>query len=337
MWLGDRSADRLALRRASGFVLPGFVAFASLGILVGASWYYFGPIAVGLAAVTLVLTGVRLAFRPALYLARERLRSSEDRYRLLFERNPQPVVAYDRQTLQIVAVSDAVLASYGYSHEECMSMTIEDLVPSADVPALRAHLARPAQGGPDSAPAFAGFSGRHQHKDGAIIDMEVTSESLDLDGRDCAIAFCHDITERNRAAAEVASARDQAVEASNMKSAFLANMSHEIRTPMNGVLGMNELLLGMGLTDEQRECAEQVARSGGHMLMLINDILDISKIETGHLELDLVDFDLDEMIKQTCSAAARLRGRRVSGSTCRSPRRFRDASTETAGGWVRFS
>jgi signal transduction histidine kinase/DNA-binding NarL/FixJ family response regulator len=95
-------------------------------------------------------------------------------------------------------------------------------------------------------------------------------------------------------------ARDDAVEASNMKSAFLRNVSHEIRTPMNGVMGMNELLLGTELDSEQRAYAEQVEQSGEHMLAIINDILDISKIETGRLELDLVEFNLHEMIEHAC-------------------------------------
>jgi signal transduction histidine kinase/ActR/RegA family two-component response regulator len=98
-------------------------------------------------------------------------------------------------------------------------------------------------------------------------------------------------------------ARDEAVEASNMKSAFLRNVSHEIRTPMNGVLGMNELLLDTELNSEQRYFAEQVANSSGHMLTIINDILDISKIETGHLELDLAEFDLYEAIDHACAPA----------------------------------
>jgi signal transduction histidine kinase/CheY-like chemotaxis protein len=98
-------------------------------------------------------------------------------------------------------------------------------------------------------------------------------------------------------------ARDEAVEASNMKSAFLRNVSHEIRTPMNGVIGMNELLLQTELNAEQRAFAEQVEQSGEHMLAIINDILDISKIETGQLEVELAEFDLQELVERACVPA----------------------------------
>ena len=95
-------------------------------------------------------------------------------------------------------------------------------------------------------------------------------------------------------------ARDEAVEASNTKSAFLRNVSHEIRTPMNGVMGMTELLLQTPLNDEQRTYAEQVEQSGEHMLTIINDILDISQIETGRVELEIDEFDLYETIERAC-------------------------------------
>jgi signal transduction histidine kinase/FixJ family two-component response regulator len=99
-------------------------------------------------------------------------------------------------------------------------------------------------------------------------------------------------------------ARDEAVEASNMKSAFLRNVSHEIRTPMNGVMGMNELLLGTSLDAEQRAYAQQVEQSGQDMLTIINDILDISKIETGKIELEIEEFDLHWTIERACVPAA---------------------------------
>jgi PAS domain S-box-containing protein len=230
---------------------------------------------------------------------RELISANERQHRLLFELNPQPVFVYDRHTLQILAVSNSTVTSYGYTREELLSMSVLDVRPASEHTAFREYL----ESGRRLIGAEVAAPWRHQYKDGTIIDVEITSEELILDGREARMALCQNVTERNRSAAEIAVARDEAVEASNLKSAFLANVSHEIRTPMNGVIGMAELLLDTELTPEQRSFAEQVARSGEQMLDLINDILDVSKIEAGQLELDIADFNLHETIEQACAVA----------------------------------
>ena len=110
--------------------------------------------------------------------------------------------------------------------------------------------------------------------------------------------------ERREFEAQIASARDAAIEASRLKSEFLANMSHEIRTPLNGVIGLATLLLDTPLNREQRDRVVTLRSAGEHLLALVNDILDFSKIETGNLELERVDFELPKVIDEVISLYA---------------------------------
>jgi PAS domain S-box-containing protein len=105
-----------------------------------------------------------------------------------------------------------------------------------------------------------------------------------------------DVTAEVGAETAMSAARDEATEASRLKSDFLANMSHEIRTPMNGVIGMTDLLLETDLDGRQRDYAQTVRNSGEALLTIINDILDFSKIESGTFDLDEVEFSLRTIV-----------------------------------------
>jgi signal transduction histidine kinase/CheY-like chemotaxis protein len=121
------------------------------------------------------------------------------------------------------------------------------------------------------------------------FDKQGTPKSL--------IGVSYDVTERENTERELLEAREVAISASHAKTEFLSTMSHEIRTPMNGVIGMTNLLMETRLDAEQKEYAETIFQSGKTLLTLINDILDFSKIEAGKMELEAVEFDLQDYIK----------------------------------------
>ena len=220
---------------------------------------------------------------------------------------------YDEETLAFLAVNDAAVEHYGYTREEFLGLTIEEIRPPETLVALMENLQRPA-----SKLELAGVW-QHRKKDGAIIEVEISSHELDFSGRLAKLVLAHDVTQRRLAEEALIRAKEQAettscelaglnqqleqaiaranqmaaaaAAANHAKSAFLANMSHELRTPMNGIIGMTDLALDTELSAEQRDYLETVKLSADALLSLLNDILDFSKIEAGKLSLEAIEFD----------------------------------------------
>jgi PAS domain S-box-containing protein len=126
------------------------------------------------------------------------------------------------------------------------------------------------------------------------LQASVTGASLDLPMLQLVVT---DISRRRAATLALAQARDDAQAASSAKSAFLANMSHEIRTPMNAILGFSQLMLN-GATPEQTQRLRKIHMAGTHLLTILNDVLDLSKIDAGRMRLEDIEFDLPAVMEQ---------------------------------------
>jgi len=342
------------------------------------------------------------------------LRAAEERYRTLFERNPEPMWVYDLESLAFLEVNAAAIKHYGYSREEFLRMTLKDIRPAEDVPALLDDVHESGRGSISTA------VWRHRKKDGSMIDVAITANDFEWNGRPARLILAINITERKRAEEALRTAEqkyraifENSVEgifqttpdgkyisvnpamarmygysspedlissvtdightifvdpsrrlefrrlieiqgfveffeyeafrkdgskiwlsenaravrdgngeiiyyegtvediteqkrvkeverASKAKSEFLSRMSHELRTPLNAILGFGQLLERQGPTPVQKNRISHILSAGRHLLNLINEILDISRVESGRFQLSLepvlVEHAVDEAI-----------------------------------------
>jgi len=216
-------------------------------------------------------------------------KKSEEQFQRLLESAPDAMVIVNRAGT-ITVVNSQTEKLFGYPRAELLGRGIECLVPAR----FAGHAA-------DRAAFIAGPHVRRMgskrelfglRSDGSEIPVEISLSPLETEDGPLVISAIRDVTDRKRVEAELRQAKTEAEAASRAKSEFLATMSHEIRTPMNGVIGAVGLLLDGELTRRQRELAT-IARSSAHSLLtLINDILDISKIEAGRMPIEQAPFDL---------------------------------------------
>jgi two-component system, sensor histidine kinase and response regulator len=227
-------------------------------------------------------------------IAEAALRESEERYRLLFERAGEAILimaASEDTGGRILEANTAAAAMHGYTVEELRGMALLDLDAPEVALATQGNIRRIGDG------EWIEGETMHMRRDGQRFPVEYAAGPLDLGRRRFLITFMRDITERKRGEEALRKAKDTADAASRAKSAFLANMSHEIRTPMNAILGYTQLLQrDPKMTPSQRQSVEVISRSGEHLLSLINDVLEMSKIEAGHRRVTRAEVDLTALL-----------------------------------------
>ncbi|MFV1987122.1 MAG: GAF domain-containing protein [Gemmatimonadota bacterium] len=214
-------------------------------------------------------------------------------FETLVRNNPVAIVTLDAQH-EIVSCNPAFEDLFGYATEEAVGRQLDTLITTEETRSeaigyTTQALDRPIKG-----------IGRRNRKDGSIVDVEVLGVPVVADGERVGLmGLYHDIT-------ELLEARREAEAANSAKSQFLASMSHELRTPLNAIIGYSELLqeevedLGH---EEFSADLEKIYTAGKHLLSLINDVLDLSKIESGRMEMYYEDFEIDEMVNDVLTTA----------------------------------
>lgn len=222
-------------------------------------------------------------------VAAETQRHAHDaQYRLITEEASDLIVITDEQG-RLVFVSPSSRNVLGYEPDEMIGTTPYDYAPIEDRPLLDRQW---AQLRTQPAGEVVQLRFRMRRKDDVYVWIDVAARIAAYEHSPRVVSVCRDVSDQVRVDDELRVARVQAEAAVSAKTNFLANMNHEIRTPMNGVIGFTDLLRESDLTPEQRKQVESIAGSGHAMMRLLNDILDLSKVEANLMKLAHEPFDL---------------------------------------------
>jgi len=228
------------------------------------------------------------------------LKTSETRLRSVLESVVDGIIVIDERG-GIESFNTAAEHIFGYLAKEVLGRNVSMLMPEPFRGAHDGYLRNYLETGRERIIGI-GREVTGRHKDGSTFPMDLAVNAMYVDGKRCFTGIVRDITERKRTDWELIQALDAAIAGSRAKSEFLSSMSHELRTPLNAILGFSQLLaLDQGLTPEQSDNALEIVTAGRHLLTLINEVLDLARIESGKLTLSMEPVQLVELIDE-CSA-----------------------------------
>ena len=242
------------------------------------------PVEISLS--TLEIGGGRMAMSAIRDISERK--QAEQRFRSLLESAPDAMVIVDREG-RVAIVNGQAERLFGYARSELLGQPIEILVPTRDQAAHPQHRAR-FFADAKFRPMGAGLALQGRRRDGSEFPVEISLSPLETSEGTLVSASIRDITERRRVEAALQEQNEALERANRAKDSFLAAMSHELRTPLNAIIGFTGLLLMKlhgPLTSDQERQLQMVQSSGKHLLSLINDLLDLARIESGKVELQL--------------------------------------------------
>lgn len=199
----------------------------------------------------------------------------------LLSQNTREIILFACENGQITEANLAACQSYGYSQTELLNLNISDLE------AVDCNM--------DDRLVFETW---HKRKSGRVFPVQVSCQKTCIHGQRMHLFMIRDISEQKNYEVQLKQAIESANSAYKAKSYFLANMSHEVRTPLNGMMGMIDLTLSSELNDDQRENLVIAKKCAESLLKVLNDILDVSKLEVGKFSVENTEFDLLELVEQ---------------------------------------